>query len=103
MRHRRRGSFVDERAAAEPAEREGRGDWVRLPACNRGSEDVAGTGRRLEAAGAPARVDIEAGSRRQANDRRAVGGDVDYAAPVPQHLQAPEDGEQIADRVERVC
>ena len=51
-------------------------------------EDVARARRRLEAAGAPAAVDVEARHRRLADDRRAVRRDVDDAAPVAQHPQA---------------
>ena len=40
--------------------------------------------------------------RRLADDRRAVGRDVDDAAPVAQHAQAPHHGKELADRVERV-
>ena len=65
-------------------------------------EDVARAGRRLEPAGAPAAIDVEPRHRRLPDDRRAVGRDVDDAAPVAQHAQARECREQLADRLQRV-
>ena len=96
------GGLVDQPAGGEALEREGRVDRVRLVAGDGVGEDVGGARGRLEAAGAPAAVDVEAGDRGLAEDRRAVGGHVDDAAPFPEHPHAAEDREDLADRRERV-
>ena len=97
-----RRRLVDEAAGAEAVEREGGVDWMRLALGDRVREDVAGARRRLEAAGAPAAVDVEARDRREPDDGRAVGRDIDDAAPVAQHAQARELREQLADGLQRV-
>src|SRR5438874_616746 len=89
--------LVDEAAGTEAVERKGGVDGVRLALGDGVREDVAGARRRLEAAGAPAAVDVEARDRRQPDDGRAVGRDVDNAAPVAQHSEARELREQLAD------
>src|SRR5260221_12396486 len=61
----------------------------------RPGEDVAGAGRRLESAGAPAAVHIKALDRQRTDDRRRVGADVDDTAPAAHHAQAAEDREQL--------
>src|SRR5215469_5493518 len=66
-------------------------------------EDVAGAGRRLEAAGAPAAIDVETGNRGLADDRRAIGRDIDDAAPIAQHAKASEGRKKLAHRFERVA
>ena len=66
------------------------------------SEDVARAWRRLEAAGAPAAIDVKSPDRRLGEDRRAVRRDIDDAAPGAQHLHAREHREHLADGVERV-
>ena len=82
--------------------RERRVDRVRLVAGHGPRQQVPGARRRLEAAGAPAAVDVQARHRRLADDRRAVGRHVDDAAPVAQHAHATERREQFADR-RRAC
>ena len=55
---------------------------------------------RLEAAGAPAAVDVEAPDRRLRDDRAGVGTDVDGPGPVAQHPEAAEDRKQLHRRGE---
>ena len=61
-------------------------------------EHVAGSGRRLEAAGAPAAVEIEPLDGRLADDGTGIRTDVDDAAPLAVHAHPAESGEQFADR-----
>ena len=87
-----------ERAGIEAVDREGRGDLARLVLGDESGEDVAGAGRRLPAAGAPAAVDVEALHRRLRDDRARVRARVDDAAPLAHHPQ-PRDGRQkLAER-----
>src|SRR5215470_15744014 len=72
MRHGGGAMLVDEPAAGEALETEGRVERVRLAARDRVSEHPARARRRLEAAGAPASVEIEAFHRELADDRRGV-------------------------------
>src|SRR5690606_5420675 len=58
VRHGSRRRLVDEPAGTEALEREGRVDRVRLVARDGVGEDMAGARRRLEAARAPAAVDV---------------------------------------------
>ena len=51
----------------------------------------------LEAAGAPAAIHEEALDRGAGDDGAGVGADVHGAGPLPQHADAAEDGEQLAD------
>src|SRR5580700_4035783 len=94
--------LVDQIAVPEAVEAEGRVDRMRLVPRYRMGEEMAGAGCRLEAAGAPAAIDVEARDRRLADDRRAVGRDVDDAAPIAQHPQAAEHREELANRLERM-
>ena len=75
---------------------------MRLAARDRMREHMARARRRLEAAGAPAAIDVEAGNRRRTDDRRAVGRHVDDAAPVAQHPHPADGRKELADRLERV-
>ena len=81
---------------------EGRIDGMRLALGDGVGEHVARARRRLEAASAPAAIDVEARDRRRADDRRAVRRHVDDAAPAPQHAHARELREQLADGLQRV-
>src|SRR6516164_7668057 len=95
--HRRGRRLVDQAAARETVDRKGGGNWVRFALGKGMSEHVAGTRRRLKAAGPPATVDVKARDRRQPDDGRAVGRYVDDAAPIAQHPQPRELREQLAD------
>src|SRR3546814_6408716 len=64
--------------------------------------DMGRSGRRLEAARAPAAIDVEARHRGLAEDRRAVGRDVDDASPFAQHAHAREDRKHLTDRRNRM-
>src|SRR5215475_14193645 len=88
--HRRGRRLVDQTAGREALDRKGGGNWVRLALGHGMGEHVAGTRRRLKAAGPPAAVDIKAPDRRLPNDGRAVGRYVDDAAPIAQHAQPRE-------------
>ena len=68
------------------------------PLRDRVREHPARAGRRLEAARAPAAVDVQAVDRRRPDDRRRVGADVDDAGPGPQHARPREDREQLERR-----
>src|SRR5436853_7466608 len=68
MRDGRGRRLVDEATGAEAVECEGGGDWMRFALGDGVREDVAGPGRRLESAGAPAAVDVEARDRREPDD-----------------------------------
>src|SRR5262245_65814810 len=100
--HCRGRRLIDQAAGREAVDPKGGSDWVRLALGNGVGEYVAGTRRRLEAAGAPAAVDIEAGDWRQPDDGRAVGRYVDDAAPIAQHPQPRKLREQLADGRQRV-
>src|SRR5262249_8230192 len=99
--HRRGRRLVDQTAGREAVDRKGGGNWMRLALGNGMGEYVAGTRRRLKAAGPPAAVDVEARDRRQSNDGRAVGRYVDDAAPIAQHPQPRQLREQLADGRQR--
>src|SRR5580704_3351674 len=73
MRHAGGAVLVDEHAGGETVEREWRCQRVRRIVRDRVGEDMAGTGRRLEPASAPAAIQIKAGYRQFADDRRGVG------------------------------
>ena len=77
-------------AGGEAVEPEGRVERMRLVARDRVGEAPARGRRRLEAAVAPARVEIEALDRRPVDDRRAVHRHVHQAAPAPQQPQPPD-------------
>ena len=59
-----------------------------------------GTGRRLEATGAPAAVEIQSAHRRLRDNRTGVGAGIDDAPPVTQHAHAAENRKQLDDRRE---
>ena len=103
VRDRRRGRLVDEVAVAEALEREGRVERMRLVAGDGPGEHVRRARRGLEAARAPAAVDVQARHRGLADDRRAIGRHIDDPAPVAQHAHAPEHREQLADRFQSVA
>src|SRR3546814_17739348 len=63
-------------------------------------ENMAAAGRRLEAAGAPAAIDIEPPDRRPADDRTGVRANVDDTGPLAQHAQPAEDREHLDDRLQ---
>jgi len=90
MRDRGGGRFVDQAAAFEAVQAERGGHRVGLAGGQGRGEAVAGTGRRLETAGAPAAIEEQIVDRGLADDRAAVAGDVDDAAPLAHHAQAAE-------------
>ena len=79
--------LVDQQSGLEPVQRIGRGDAVRAVVGDQVGKDMAGSRRRLEAAGSPAAVEIEAVDIRLRDDRRGVRAGVDDAAPVAQHAK----------------
>src|SRR5690606_24279246 len=87
--------LVDEVARLEAVEGEGRIDLVRLVVRDRVREGEAGAGGGLEAAGAPATVDVQLVHLGLRDDRRGVGGDVDDPAPGTQHAGPGEDREEL--------
>src|SRR3546814_593698 len=97
VRDGRRAVLVDQEAAAEAVEREGGVQRVRRVLRDGVGEGPAGAGRRLEAAGAPAAVEVEVLNRRLVEDWAGVRADVDDAAPLPQHAHAAEQREKLAD------
>src|SRR5690349_8579150 len=94
--------LVDQIAVDEAVEGERLVQLVR-PVLGQGiGEHPAGAGRGLEAAGAPAAVEIEALNRRLADDRAGIRADIDDAAPGAQHAQAAEDRKQLDQRVQQI-
>src|ERR1051326_2038115 len=94
--------LVDDGAAAEAVEREGGVEWVRRVLGDGPGEHPARSRRRLEAAVAPAAVEIKILDRRFADDRAAVHGHVHDAGPAAHQAQAREareHGEPAFDRV----
>ena len=69
------------------------------PSC---AKTEAGTRRRLEAAGAPAAVEVEPAHIAGADDRARIRAHVYDAAPLPVHAHAAERRKQLADRLQRV-
>src|SRR5210317_493670 len=65
-------------------------------------ERPARTRRGLEAASAPAAVEVQAFDGHLADDRAGVGTDVDDTAPHTQHAHPAEDREQFEDGLHRV-
>src|SRR5262245_3770213 len=102
MRHRRCNALIDKAAFDETVEAEGLGDGMRPVVENRVSEDEARARNRLEAAGAPAAIDIESLDIGLADDRRAVAGHVDDAAPHAQHAQSRDDRKGLHQRRHRM-
>src|SRR5258707_6813125 len=90
--------LVDRVAGGETLEREGLVELVRLVIGDRVSEDPARGRRRLEAAIAPAAVDVEILQRRLADDRAAIHRHVHDAGPMAQHAQAAEAREEREER-----
>src|SRR5215470_4081325 len=82
-----RAALVDHCTAREAIECEGFVERMRPVLRDRMREDEARGRRRLEAAIAPAAVDVEALDRRLADDRAPVHGHVVDAAPEPHHPQ----------------
>src|SRR4051812_41674721 len=80
--------LVDEPAGGEAVEPEGRRGLVRLVAGDEVREAVAGGRRRLEAAVAPAGIEIEPSDGRAVDDGRTVHRHVHDAAPVTQNADA---------------
>ena len=85
-----RAALVDETAFAETVDREVGVDRVRLVRGDHMGEAPARAGNRLEAAVAPAAVEIEPLDRRLADEGRAVHGHVHDARPLPENAQARE-------------
>ena len=73
MRHRGRAVLVDQRAGGEALEREGLRERMRFAFGERPGEDVARAGRGLEAARAPAAIDVQVLDREGTDNRRSVG------------------------------
>src|SRR6516162_8483267 len=82
--------LVDQIAVGEAVEREGLVQLVRPVLGDGMGEDPAGTRRRLEAAGAPAAVEVEPLDGRLADDRARIRADIHDAAPGPEHAQPGE-------------
>src|SRR5882672_11811435 len=90
VRDARGGALVDERAPLEAVKRERSNERVR-PVVGYGEcHGIAAGGNRLEAAGAPAAVEVKIIDRRLAHDRARIRRDVDDAGPVPHELEARE-------------
>ena len=83
MRHRRGDALVDEAALDEAVEAERFCDRMRPVMEDRVGEDEARARNRLEAAGAPAAIDIEPSDIGLADDRRAVEGRHRTVAAAP--------------------
>src|SRR3546814_14188763 len=98
MRHGGSAVFVDQRAAAEAVEAEGGVQRVRLVMRDGMGENMAAAGRRLEAAGAPAAIDIEPPDRRPADERTGLRANVDDTGPLAQHAPPAEDREHPDER-----
>src|SRR5680860_947797 len=86
--------LVDDAALREAIETVGGRIWGGLAGGDEMGEAPAGGGRCLEAAIAPAGIEIEAFDRRRIDDGRAVHGHVEQAAPGAQDAQAPDDRHQ---------
>src|ERR1700691_2653520 len=82
--------FIDDAPRREAIEAIGGGDRMRLALCDEMREAPSGRRRRLEAAVAPASVQIESANRRAVDDRRSVHRHVHETAPVTQHTDAAE-------------
>src|SRR5574337_2144408 len=97
-----RRRFVDKPAGREALERERRIDRMRLVAGDCMGEHVYAAWRRLEPAGSPAAIQVEAWNRGFADDRGAIGRDIDDPAPFPKHPHPGEDRKDLAYGGERV-
>src|ERR1700704_3759189 len=87
--------LVDEGSGGETLQRERLGVRGGPSLRDRVREAVADAGRRLEAAGAPAAVEIQVLDRGEPDDRRGVRADVDDAGPGPQQVRPREHREQL--------
>src|SRR5690625_5225075 len=94
--------LVDQIAGTIAIEREGRVQGMGLVDGDGVGKNPAGSRSRLEPPGSPAAIDVDAADRRLADNRAGVRADVDDAAPLPHHPHAPEDGEKLADRRDRL-
>src|SRR6516162_2644141 len=88
-----RAVLVQEPARLEAREREGGRERMRLVARDGVGEDEARSGDRLEPAGPPAAVEVEARDGRLADDRTRIRADIDDAAPLAQHPEPAHDRE----------
>src|SRR5699024_9495275 len=95
VRHGGGAVLVDEVTGLEAVQGEGGVERVRFVVRDRVGVGEARPGRALEAAGAPAAVDVEALDLRLRHDRGGVEGDVDVAAPRAQQVRAGEDREEL--------
>src|SRR5690606_41402309 len=95
VRHSRGCRFVNHTASGEALRREGRIDPMGFIASNRVCKDIRRTGCGLEAAGSPATIDKKSGHWRFADDWRAIGRDINNAAPFAQHAHAREHWENL--------
>src|SRR5262245_63264940 len=88
VRLRAHALLVDDAALSEAVETIGGGERMRLAGGDEMGETPARCRRRLEAAIAPAGVEIEPVDRRLVDDRRAVHGNVEQHAPGAEVAQA---------------
>src|SRR5271169_6355375 len=102
MSYRGSRGLVDQVAVAKALDGKGRVDRVRIVARNGPREHVRRSRRRLEAAGAPAAINVKAWDPRLGDDGGAIGRHIDDTAPVAHHAQAAKLGKQLANRIERV-
>src|SRR5690242_1812457 len=82
--------LVDDVTLGKPLERERLVEWVRRVLGDGMREDPARAGRRLEAAVAPAAVDIEIAQRRPADDGAAIHRHIHDAPPMAHEAQPAE-------------
>src|SRR5206468_2148533 len=102
MRHRGGDAFIDQATLDEAVEAERLGDRMRPVIGDRIGEDEARARNGLEAAGAPAAIDIEPLHIGLADDGRAVARHVDDAPPHAQHPEARNDWKSLDQRRHRM-
>ena len=95
VRHGGSAVFVDQGTGIEAFQRKGRVQRMRLVVGNGMREHPAGTGRGLEAARAPAAIEIQALQRRFADSRTGIRAGINNATPLPQHAHPAENREQF--------
>ncbi len=89
--------LIDQMTGNKAVQPEGAGQRVRFITGNGGGKDMAGARCCLEAARAPAAIEVQALNRSFADDGTGVGADIDDASPLAVHAYACEGRKQFDD------
>ena len=98
MGHGRCAVFVDQMTGVEAIERKRLVEGVRAILGHRMGHDLPRAWRGLEAARAPAAVDVKALDPREPADRAAIGRDTHGASPLPVNAASGKHGKPVVPR-----